>query len=52
MSGYKFKRRDRKNKILAAGIHKPPNFSEIDFITRFQTIISKLSNKYEKLIHM
>ena len=42
----------RKNKILVAGIYKPPNLSETDFTTNLETIISKLSNKYEKLILM
>ena len=41
-----------KSKILAAGIYKPPNLSETDFTTNNETIISKLSNKYEKLILM
>ena len=42
----------RKNKILAAGIYKPPNLSETNFTTNLETIISKLSNHYEKLIFM
>ena len=42
----------RKNKILVAGIYKPPNLSETHFTTNPETIISKLSNKYEKLILM
>ena len=43
----------RKNKILVAGIYKPPNLSETNFTTNLETIIiSKLSNKYEKLILM
>ena len=42
----------RKNKILLAGIYKPLNLSETDFTTNLETIISKLSNKYEKLILM
>ena len=42
----------RKNKILVAGIYKPPNLSEADFTTSLETIISKLSNSYEKLILM
>ena len=42
----------RKNKILVAGIHKPPNLSETDFTTSLETIISKLSNSYEKLTFM
>ena len=42
----------RKNKILVAGIYKPPNLSETDFTTNLETIISKLSNSYEKLILM
>ena len=39
-------------KIFVAGICKPPNFSETDLTTNLGTIISKLSNKYEKLIFM
>ena len=39
-----------KNKILVAGIYKPPNHSETDLTTNLETIISKLPNKYEKLI--
>ena len=42
----------RKNKILVAGICKPPNLSETDFTVNLETIISKLSNKYEKIILM
>ena len=42
----------RKKKILVAGIYKLPNLSETDFTTNHETIISKLSNKYEKLILM
>ena len=42
----------RKSKILVAGIYKPPNLSETDFTTSLETIISKLSNSYEKLILM
>ena len=41
-----------KNKILVAGIYKPPNLSETYFTTNLETIISKLSYKYEKLILM
>ena len=41
-----------KNKILVAGIYKPPYLSKTDFTTNLEIIISKLSNKYEKLIHM
>ena len=41
-----------KNKILVAGIYKPPNLSETDFTTNVETIISKPSNKHEKLILM
>ena len=41
-----------KNKILVAGIYKPPIPSETDFTTSFETIISKLSHSYEKLILM
>ena len=40
----------RKNKIFVAGIYKPPNLSETDFTTCLETIISKLSNSYDKLI--
>ena len=39
-----------KNKILAAGMYKPLNLSETDFTTSLETVISKLLNKYEKLI--
>ena len=42
----------RKNKILVVGIYKPPNLSETDFTTNLETIISKLSNSYEKLVLM
>ena len=42
----------RKNKILVGGIHKPPNLSETCFTTSLETIISKLSNSYERLILM
>ena len=42
----------RKNKFLVAGIYKPPNLSETDFTTSLETIISKLSNSYEKSILM
>ena len=42
----------RKNKILVAGIYKPLNLSETHFTTNPETITSKLSNKYEKLILM
>ena len=41
-----------KNKILVAGIYKPPNLSETDLTTSLETVISKLSNSYEKLILM
>ena len=41
-----------KNKILVAGVYKPPNLSETDFTTSIETIIGKLSNSYEKLILM
>ena len=41
-----------KNKILVAGIYKPPNLSETNFTTNLETVISKLSNKYKKLILM
>ena len=37
----------RKNKVLVAGIYKPPNLSETDFITSLETIVSKLSNSYD-----
>ena len=40
----------RKNRILVAGIYKPPNLNEIDLTTSIETIISKVSNSYEKLI--
>ena len=40
----------RKNKILFPGIYKPPNLIKINFTTSLETSISKLSNKYEKLI--
>ena len=40
----------RKNRILVAGIYKPPNLSETDLTTSIETIISKVSNSYEKLI--
>ena len=39
-----------KNKILVAGIYKPSNLTEASFNTNPETIISKLSNTYEKLI--
>ena len=42
----------RKYKILVERIYKPPNLSENDFTIYLETIISKLSNKYEKLILM
>ena len=42
----------RKNKILVAVIYKPPNLGETDFTTNLETIISKLSNNYKKLILM
>ena len=35
-----------------AGIYKPSNVTETDFTTNRETIISKLSNSYEKLILM
>ena len=38
-----------KNKILFVGIYKPTNLSETDFTTNLETIISKLSNKYESI---
>ena len=41
-----------KNKILVAGIYKPPNLSETDFTATPETIIRKLSNSHEKLILM
>ena len=37
---------------INAGIYKAPNLSEIDFTISHETIVSKLSNKYEKLILM
>ena len=42
----------RKNKILVGGIYKPPNLNENHFTTNPETIINKLSNKYEKSILM
>ena len=42
----------RNNKILVAGIYKPPNLSETAFTFNLETIIRKLLNKYEKLILM
>ena len=41
-----------KNRNLVAGICKPPNVSETDFTSILETIVNKLSNKYEKLILM
>ena len=41
-----------KNKFLVAGIYKPPNLRETNFTTNLETILSKLSNKYEKIILM
>ena len=41
-----------KNKIIAGGIYKPPNISKTDFTSNLETIISKLSNMYKKLILM
>ena len=41
-----------KNKILVVKIYRPPNPSEPNFACNPETIISKLSNKYEKLILM
>ena len=41
-----------KNKILAAEIYKQLSLSETEFTTNLETIISKLSNNYEKLILM
>ena len=40
----------RKNIVLVGGIYKSPNLSETDFTANLETIISKLSNKSEKLI--
>ena len=40
----------RRNKILVAEIYKPPNLSETNFTANLETIISKLSNNYQKLI--
>ena len=34
--------RIHKNKTLVAGIYKPTNLSETDFITNLETIVSKL----------
>ena len=42
----------RKNKILVAEMYKPPNLAETDFTTALETIIIKLSTKYENLILM
>ena len=42
----------RKIKTLVAGIYKPLNISENNFTASLETITSKLSNKYEKLILM
>ena len=42
----------RKIKTLVAGIYKPLNIGENNFIASLETITSKLSNKYEKLILM
>ena len=42
----------RENKILFTWIYKLPNLSETDFTTSLETIISRLSNIYEKLILM
>ena len=41
-----------KNKILFTWIYKLPNLSETDFTTSLETMISRLSNIYEKLILM
>ena len=38
-----------KNKILVAGIYKPPNLRETNFTTNLETIIRKPSNKYGKI---
>ena len=38
----------RKNKIPVAGIYKPPDFSETNFTASLETIIGKLSNRYQK----
>ena len=40
----------RKNKILVTELYNPPSLSGTDFTTNLETISSKLSNKYEKLI--
>ena len=43
----------RKNKVLVAGIYKPPRDIQTtrdiqtDFITSLETIVSKLSNSYD-----
>ena len=42
----------RKIKTLVAGIYKPLNISENNFTASLETITSKISNKYEKLILM
>ena len=41
-----------KNKILVAGIYKPPNLIEAHFNTSLETVVSKLKNRYEKIIFM
>ena len=42
----------RKIITLVAGIYKPLNISENNFTASLETITSKISNKYEKLILM
>ena len=39
-----------KNAILVARIYKLPNLGKTDFIASLEILLSKLSNKYEKLI--
>ena len=41
-----------KNKVFVTEIYKRPNLIETDFTTSLETIISKLSKRYEKLILM
>ena len=39
-----------KDKVLVAGIYKPPNLSETDSTTSLGTALIKLSNEHAKLI--
>ena len=41
-----------QNKILVARLYKPPNLGKIDFTVIYETFLSKLLKKYEKLILM